>query len=331
MAAVGEWIDALRGKCVSGGEMQIKNPISYIEEMENVSPTVRGIILVVISGAFFASMHGSVRMLSRELDAMEIAFFRAFFGFVFFAPILLKSRLSVLRTNRFPLHMARGVFNGASLLMWFTALSMVPLGDATALSLTGPLFVSLGAMLILGESVRGARWAALAVGFAGALIIVRPGLQEINFGMVLILLSMLSVTCSKLIAKSLSRTDQPSTIVAYLSLTMMVPSGIAILFVWQTPTIEQLFLMMMIGFLGSCGHMLLTTAYKIADISAVEPVVFARLVWAAIVGWFLFAEFPGIWVWVGGALIVTASTLLARHESRQRRKAKEAGPGKTAD
>jgi drug/metabolite transporter (DMT)-like permease len=264
------------------------------------------------------------------LDAMEIAFFRAFFGFVFFAPILLKSRLSVLRTSRFPLHMARGVFNGASLLMWFTALSMVPLGDATALSLTGPLFVGLGAMFILGESVRGARWAALAVGFAGALIIVRPGLQEINFGMILIFLSMLSVTCSKLIAKSLSRTDQPSTIVAYLSLTMMVPSGIAILFVWQTPTIEQLFFMMMIGFLGSCGHMLLTTAYKIADISAVEPVVFARLVWAAIVGWFLFAEFPGVWVWVGGALIVTASTLLARHESRQRRKAKEAAAGDPA-
>jgi drug/metabolite transporter (DMT)-like permease len=95
-------------------------------------------------------------------------------------------------------------------------------------------------------------------------------------------------------------------------------------------TIEQLFFMMMIGFLGSCGHMLLTTAYKIADISAVEPVVFARLVWAAIVGWFLFAEFPGIWVWVGGALIVTASTLLAHHESRQRRKAKDAGVSKTA-
>ncbi len=310
--------------------MQIKNPIRFIEEMENVSPTVRGIILVVISGAFFASMHGSVRLLSRELDAMEIAFFRAFFGFVFFAPILLKSRLSVLRTSRFPLHMARGVFNGASLLMWFTALSMVPLGDATALSLTGPLFVGLGAMFILGESVRGARWAALAVGCAGALIIVRPGLQEINFGMILVFLSMLSVTCSKLIAKSLSLTDQPSTIVAYLSLTMMVPSGIAILFVWQTPTVEQLFFMMMIGFLGSCGHMLLTTAYKIADISAVEPVVFARLVWAAIVGWFLFAEFPGVWVWVGGALIVTASTLLARHESRQRRKAKEAAAGDPA-
>jgi len=301
--------------------MKFKNPIRLVEEMESVSPTARGIILAVASGAFFASMHGSVRLLSRDLDAMEIAFYRAFFGFVFFAPILLKSRLTVLRTSRFPLHMVRGVFNGASLLMWFTALSLVPLGDATALSLMGPLFVGLGAMFILGESVKGPRWTALAVGFAGALVIVRPGFQEINFGMVLIFLSMLCVTCSKLIAKSLSRTDQPTTIVAYLSLTMMVPSGIALVFVWQTPTIEQLFFMMVIGFLGSCGHMLLTTAYKIADISEVEPVVFARLVWAAIFGWFLFAEFPGIWVWLGGALIVTASTWLARHESCARRRA----------
>ena len=239
-----------------------------------------------------------------------------------FAPILLKSRLSALRTSKVSsAYGARRVFNGASLLMWFTALSLVPLGDATALSLMGPLFVGLGAMFILGESVKGPRWAALAVGFAGALVIVRPGFQEINFGMILIFVSMLCVTCSKLIAKSLSRTDQPSTIVAYLSLTMMVPSGIALVFVWQTPTIEQLFFMMVIGFLGSCGHMLLTTAYKIADISAVEPVVFARLIWAAIVGWFLFAEFPGIWVWLGGALIVAASTWLARHESRARRQA----------
>ncbi|MGB0632129.1 MAG: DMT family transporter [Alphaproteobacteria bacterium] len=304
--------------------MQFKNPIRMVEEMESVSPTVRGIILAIASGAFFATMHGSVRLLSRDLDAMEIAFFRAFFGFVFFAPILIRTRLSVLHTSRLPLHLLRGLFNGASLLLWFTALSMVPLGDATALSLMGPLFVAMGAMFILGESVHGPRWVALAIGFAGALVIVRPGFQEINLGMILVLVSMLFVTCSKLIAKSLSRTDQPSTIVAYLSLTMMVPSGVALFFVWQTPTLTQLLFMVAIGFLGSCGHMLLTTAYKIADISAVEPVVFARLVWAAIVGWFMFAEFPGLWVWIGGALIVAASTWLARHESRERRKKREA-------
>jgi|TARA_Y100000588_G_scaffold358304_1_gene416313 drug/metabolite transporter (DMT)-like permease len=296
--------------------MNLKNPIRYIEEMETVSTPVRGIILAIASGAFFASMHGSVRLLSQDLDAMEIAFFRAFFGFVFFTPILLRTRLSILKTARFPLHMLRGLFNGASLLLWFTALSLVPLGDATALSLTGPLFVALGAIFILGETIRGPRWIALGVGFAGTLIIVRPGFQEINLGMILVLVSMLCVTCSKLIAKSLARTDQPSTIVAYLSLTMMVPSGVALLFVWQTPTWSQLVMMIMIGFLASCGHMLLTTAYKIADISLIEPVVFARLIWAAIVGWFMFSEFPGVWVWLGAALIVLASTWLARQESR---------------
>ena len=300
--------------------MKTVNPIRYIEEMENISPTVRGIILAITSGAFFASMHGSVRLLSQDLDAMEIAFFRAFFGFLFFTPLLIRTRLSVLRTRRLPLHLLRGIFNGASLLLWFTALSLVPLGDATALSLMGPLFVALGAMLVLGERVRGPRWTALAIGFAGALIIVRPGFQEVNLGMIFVLVSMLFVTGSKLIAKSLSRTDQPSTIVAYLSLTMMVPSGVALIFVWQTPTIEQLLFMVLIGFLGSCGHLLLTTAYKIADISAVEPVVFARLVWAAIVGWFMFAEFPGLWVWIGGALVVAGSTWLARHEARGRRR-----------
>ncbi|MEC7489484.1 MAG: DMT family transporter [Pseudomonadota bacterium] len=300
--------------------MSFKNPIRYIVEMETVSPTMRGIILAIASGAFFASMHGMVRFLSNDIDPMEIAFFRALFGFLFFAPILMRTRLSILRTTRLPLHMLRGLFNGASLLLWFTALSLVPLGDATALSLTGPLFVAIGAMFILGETVRGPRWAALAAGFGGALIIVRPGFQEFNFGMILVLVSMLCVTCSKLIAKSLARTDQPSTIVAYLSLTMMVPSGVAILFVWQLPTPVQLTTMVAIGFLGSCGHMLLTTAYRLADISVIEPVVFSRLVWAAIVGWFLFAEFPGVWVWLGGSLIVIASTWLARHESRTRRR-----------
>ena len=154
-----------------------------IEEMESMSPTLRGIILTIASGAFFATMHGSVRLLSRDLDAMEIAFFRAFFGFLFFAPILLRSRLAVLRTTRLPLHLLLcGLFNGASLLLWFTALSMVPLGDATALALMGPLFVAIGAIFILRENVGGARWVTLAIGFAGALVIVVRDFKKLTLG-----------------------------------------------------------------------------------------------------------------------------------------------------
>lgn len=279
-------------------------------------PAVRGILLALASGAFFASMHGSVRLLSRDLDAFEIAFFRALFGFLFFAPLLLRTRLSTLRTRRLPLHLLRGVFNGGSLLCWFTALSLVPLGEATALSLLGPAFVALGAAFCLGEKAGGARWLAIAAGFAGALVIIRPGFQETGFGMLLVLVSMLLVTCSKLIAKSLARTDDPSTIVAYLSLTMMAPSGVAAILVWRTPTLGELAVLALIGALASCGHLLLTAAYKVADISAVEPIVYARMVWAALVGWLMLGEFPGLWTWAGAAVIIASSALLARFETR---------------
>ena len=304
--------------------MKLTNPLRLVEEMDRYPPAVRGILLALFSGAFFASMHGLVRLLSRELDALEISFFRALFGFLFFAPALLRSRLSILRTRRPGLHIVRGVFNGGSLLCWFTALSLVPLGDATALSLGGPVVVTLGAMLFLGERAHRARWLAIVLGIAGGLVIVRPGLQTIDYGMILVLVSIFLVSASKLIAKSLARTDEPATIVAYLSLMMMIPSGVAAVFVWQTPTLGQFAVLALIGFLGSMGHMLLTTAYKIADISAVEPAVFARLGWAALVGWILFAEFPGVWIWAGAALIGGASIMLARSETRRQRAGREA-------
>ena len=298
--------------------MRLKTPPIIHQMTSSVSAQTRGILLAILSGAFFASMHGSVRFLSRDLDPFEIAFFRALFGFLFFLPLFLRTRLASLRTRRFSLHMVRGLFNGASLLCWFSALSLVPLGDATALSLVGPVFVTLGAILVLGEKARGASWMAIAIGFVGAIVIIRPGFQETDIGMILVLVSMLFVTCSKLIAKSLARTDDPSTIVVYLSLTMMVPSGIAALFVWQTPTLEQLAILGLIGCLASIGHLLLTTAYKITDISVVEPVVYVRMAWAAIVGWLLFSEFPEVWTWLGAALIIGSSMLLIRSEAQQK-------------
>ncbi len=274
-------------------------------------------LLAFLSAGFFASMHGSVRYLSRDLDAFEIAFFRALFGFMFFMPLLLRTRFSILRTRRLPLHMVRGALNGGSLLCWFTALSLVPLGDATALSLVSPIFVTIGAILFLGEKAVSGRWLPIALGIVGALFIVRPGFQEVHLGMVLVLVGMLLVTCSKLIAKSLSRTDAPSTIVAYLSLTMTVPSGIATVFVWRTPTLEEIAILILIGCLGSTGHLLMTTAYKLADISAVEPVLYVRLAWAALIGWLLFAEFPDLWTWAGASLIIVSSLFLMRIEARR--------------
>ncbi len=199
-------------------------------------PALRGVALIVIGSAFLASMHAAVRFVSAGVHPFEIAFFRNVFGFLVFTPMLMRSGLMLFHTRRFGAHLGRGVINSCSMLAWFTALSLIPLADATALGLTGPLFVTLGAMFFLGETVRARRWIALGVGAVGTIVIIRPGFEEISLGTLLVLFTAVSVSGSKLIAKSLVRTDSTVTIVAYLTLIMIPITLVAALFVWRWPS-----------------------------------------------------------------------------------------------
>ncbi len=281
-------------------------------------PAFCGIALVVIGSALFATMHGGVRFVSATVHPFEIAFFRNLFGFLVFTPMLVRSGLMLLHTRRIGAHVGRGAINSCSMLAWFTALSLIPLADATALALTGPLFVTLGAMLFLGETVRARRWIALGVGALGTLVIIRPGFQEVSLGALLVLFTAFSVSGSKLIAKSLVRTDSTVTIVAYLTLTMMPITLVAALFVWRWPSLAELAWLAAIGVVGSCGHLCFVKAYKFADLSAVEPITFTRLIWAALIGYLVFAEFPDFWVWIGGGMIVAATSYIAHREAAAR-------------
>ena len=147
------------------------------------------------------------------------------------------------------------------------------------------------------------------------LTILRPGFEEIGLGAAAVLLSAVLVTASKLIAKTLTRTESPTAIVAWLTLLMIPVTAVPAAFVWQTPTASQLLMLLGIGALGSCGHLCLVHAYRLADVGLVEPLVFFRLVWAALLGFLIFAEIPDAWVWIGGLLIVAATTWLARREA----------------
>jgi drug/metabolite transporter (DMT)-like permease len=282
-------------------------------------PAFAGAMLIVVGTLFFASMHAVVRYVAATVHPFEIAFFRNVFGFLVFAPMLMRSGLVLLHTRRLGAHVTRGAINSCSMLAWFMALSLIPLADATALGLSGPLFVTLGAMFFLGETVRVRRWIALFVGAAGTLVIIRPGFEEVSPGALLVLFTALSVSASKLIAKSLARTDSTPTIVAYLTLTMMPITLIAALFVWRWPSFAELGWLAAIGALGSFGHLCFIQAYKLADVSAVEPITFTRLIWAALIGYLVFAEFPDTWVWTGGAMIAASTSYIAHREAVIRR------------
>ncbi len=292
---------------------------SALRSLGERRPAFCGVALIVIGSAFFASMHAGVRFVSAQIHPFEIAFFRNVFGFLVFTPMLMRSGLMLLHTRRLGAHVGRGAINSFSMLAWFTALSLIPLADATALALAGPLFVTLGAMVFLGETVRLRRWIALGIGAAGTLVIIRPGFEEVSLGALLVLFTAFSVSGSKLIAKSLARTDPTATIVAYLTLIMMPITLIAALFVWTWPSLVQLAWLAAIGVLGSSGHLCFVKAYKFADVSAVEPITFTRLIWAALIGYLVFAEFPDLWVWIGGGMIVAATSYIAHREAVARR------------
>ena len=286
-----------------------------------IPPSYLAAAYMVMAAALFASMHGTVRLVSADLHPFVIAVFRNLFGFLALVPLLLHGGIELFKTGRFGMHVVRAMFNSTSMLMWFTALSLVPLAEATALSLTGPLFVTLGAIVAFGERVRIWRLSALCLGACGALLIIRPGFEELQLGMLLTIGSAAFAGISKLFAKSLTRTDDPTTIVAYLQFLMMLMTLIPALFVWQWPTAEQFVGLVAIGILGSAGHLFSVRAYAIAEVSFAEPLVFTRMVFATIFGYVAFSEIPDIWTWGGAFVILAAATLNSWRErvAKQRR------------
>jgi drug/metabolite transporter (DMT)-like permease len=281
---------------------------------DGLSNNVKGILLVAGAAASAATMHNIIRYMTVEhgFHAFEVAFFRNFMGLIIFVPVIARHGFGLLRTQKLPWHIGRAAINAGAMLCWFSALALIPVGDATAVSLIGPVFVALLAMFVLGEKVSVNRWIGILLAVAGACVVVRPGYTEISLGTWLVLSSMVMVSASKVTAKWLSQFDTPTTIVAYVTLLMTPITLVPALFVWQWPTLEEFGWLTAIGLLGTTGHLLFTNAYRLADVSLVDPASFMRMVWAALISYAVFDEFPDAWTWGGSAIIVIGTTWMAR-------------------
>jgi len=289
----------------------------------------QGIVFVILGTATFSTMHALVRFVSTDIPPFEVAFFRNLFGLLIFVPWLARNGLRVLHTNRIGMHALRASLNSCSMLCWFSALAMVPLAEATALSLMTPLFVAIGASLYLRESVGFGRWMAVACGIVGTVVIMRPGVDAMSLGMLLVLASSVFATGSKIFAKELSDSDGAATIVAYVTLFMAPITLVPSLFVWVWPDLESLGWMLLIGVLATTSHVLTIRAYKWFDISLVEPFMFIRLAWAAGLGYLLFREVPALATWIGAFVIAVGIAVLAYSEysaGQARRKAIATSP-----
>lgn len=276
---------------------------------------VQGALYMTGAAVCFAVMNLLIRLAAVELSALQIAFFRNFFAFVFMLPWAFRLGARSLKTLRLGTHFVRSVVGLAGMLCWFTSVALLPLADAVALNFTAPLFVTIGAALFLGETVRARRWTATAIGFVGTLVILRPGLGTVSLISLLPIIAAGFMAVSTLVVKSLSRTESPGTVVLYMNLFMTPISLIPALWVWRWPSGYVLALMVALGLVAAVAHILLTRAYVKADASAVQPFDYTRLPFVALLGYVFFAEVPDQWLWLGATLIIAAAIYIAHREA----------------
>ena len=278
---------------------------------------------MVVATMLFTLMQGAIRIVANDpsnpLPALEVAFFRNLFGLLVLLPALLGAGIHALKTDRIKLHFARSAVQAGGMLCFFYGVTLIPLTEVTALSFSAPLFATLLAVVVLGERVRLRRISALIVGFVGVLIVLRPGVEAVSLGAALILLSSSTWAVGMTMIKVLSKTESALSLTLYAALFMTPITLIPALWVWQQPNFYQLAWMLAIGAAGSAGHIAFARAFKVAEMSAVLPLDFLRLVWASLFGFLVFSEIPTIWSWTGGLLIFSAASYIAFREAKLKR------------
>ena len=263
----------------------------------------------------FSTMGVFIKLSSSQLHPLEVVFFRNFLALFFLTPWIFKQRATVFKSNRKKLYTLRAVFNVVGMAAGFTALTLIPLAEATALSFTAPLFATLGAALILGEVVRQRRIIAIFFGFIGMLIILRPGIEAISPGALLAIANAITIAITVLIVKKLTTTEKPITIVAYMALLQTPMALIPALFYWEWPSLITWTWLFCLAGAGTIGHLMYTKAIQLAEVSQLQPIDFVRLPIIALFGYIVFAEQPGIWVWIGGAVIFLSTAYVTHREA----------------
>ncbi len=283
-----------------------------------LSSSTRGAIWMTLGSAFYACTYAAVRHLSDSFNTFEIVFFRSLLGVVFMLPWLMRAGFGALRTKRIGLYGVRVGLNYVGMVCLMYGIAELSLQDVTALMFTVPLFTVIFVASILGEKVGTLRWCALVIGFAGALVIIRPGIIELSFAAIAVVFTSASYSLVNTATKSLTVTEGPNTIVFYV-FVMMTLIGIGpALYVWNSPGWWDLPWIIGLGVFSSLATQCITRSFAAADASVVMPFNFLKLPFAVVIGFIMFAEQPDLWTFTGAAIIFASSYTIARREAKAR-------------
>jgi drug/metabolite transporter (DMT)-like permease len=290
--------------------------VSLRSSFEKLPGSIRGAIWMLFAAAMFACMGGFIRHLASDIHPLVLGFLRSVIGMLLILPFMARFGFGMIRTRRHGMFFLRGMFSALGQAFYFSAIAFLPMADAISLTFTAPLFGVVLAVALLGEKFRLPRWIATLVGFAGVLIVLRPGFGDVTLVTLTPLMAALSMSFIWVFVKMLADTEPTERIVFYMMAYAIPASLVPALFVWTTPALENVPWLIGLAVVANLGQVGMTNAYRAADATAVFPFDFARLPFTALIAYFVFAETPDAWTWVGASVIFGSTLFVVRHEAR---------------
>jgi drug/metabolite transporter (DMT)-like permease len=288
--------------------------------LPEISDGLRGILLMCAGVATFPFMNAAVKLLTAHYPAAQITWAR-FTGhlIVMLIVFLPRYRWTLLRTRRLTVQIGRSILMLASNLLFVMAIGTVPLATASAIGFTAPLIVTALSVPLLRESVGWRRWSAVLVGFAGALMVIRPGSGFTDPSVLLLLASSLAYALYQIATRWVGRYDNAATGIIFTALFGSLAMSLAMPFVFVMPlTLLDGLLFGCLGFLGGFGHYLVIRAFQFGAAAVIAPLGYVELVGTTVLGYLIFANFPDLWTWLGAGLIIASGIYIAWRERRRK-------------
>jgi len=278
-----------------------------------------GILWMLVTGLLFIAVTALVKYMGPRLPAAESAFLRYAIGLVFLLPVLGALRQTNLSRRQWTLFGLRGFCHALGVILWFFAMTRIPIAEVTAMNYLAPIYVTIGAAVFLGEKLAARRIAAVCLGLIGAAIILRPGFREVSLGHLAMLFAAVVFAGSYLLAKVLADEVRPAVVVAMLSIFVTLALAPFALPVWVAPTLREVLLLTAVAVFATAGHYTMTLAFAAAPVTVTQPITFLQLIWATSLGVLAFNEPVDIWVIVGGFVILGSVTFITWREAMLKR------------
>ena len=276
---------------------------------------VKAILLALVASVSGVTMNVLLKISLADINVFTAGFLRFLFGFLLILPFIFYNQFQNYKTPNLKIHLTRGFLNIPMMLLGFSALQYIPLEQIKAISFITPIIVVVLSVIFLKEKIYLIRIGALFIGLVGVFVILRPGIVSINIGAYMVLCSCSIWSIVVIITKFAARVDSAFTILSYQYTIVTILSLPIALYFWQTPSSQTIIYLIFAGIAGTIVHLCINTAYKLTELSVLQPVNFSRLLIASLFGFIIFDEVPDIWTIIGGLIIFSSILIITYRET----------------